>query len=79
MLFRRGLLAQTAIDPEADRTEQEIRHPHHEVNTLIVSPRFAEWVVFFLRTGGFNGGLSGRASVNRARNGQEDDEKEDSK
>jgi hypothetical protein len=54
---------ETTINPKADRTEQKIRHPHHEVDASIVATSFAERIVVFLRTGGSYRLLSGRASI----------------
>ncbi|MGH7224983.1 MAG: hypothetical protein ACRELF_17310, partial [Gemmataceae bacterium] len=63
LLFHQGSLLETTVDPEADRTEQQIRHSRHQVDALIVGASFAERIVVFLRTGGGNRFLSGRASV----------------
>jgi hypothetical protein len=76
LLFDQGPLLETTVDPEADRTEQEIRHPHHQVDAVIVGASFAERIIVFLRTGGGNRILSGRASVQRARPHQQDDDEQ---
>jgi len=70
-LFGQGLLLETTINQAADHTKQEVGHTNHEVNTAVVGAGFAEWVVVFLRTGGGNRFLSGRASVHRTRQGQQ--------
>jgi hypothetical protein len=62
-LLSQGLLLETTVDHKADRTDQEVRHPHHEVNAVVVGAGFTERIVVFLRTGGGNGFLSGRASM----------------
>jgi hypothetical protein len=69
-LFGQGLLLETTVDQKADPTEQEIWHPHHEVNALVVAAGFAERVVVFLRTGGGDRIRSGRAGIGRARHEQ---------
>src|SRR5579885_683191 len=74
LLFDQGPLFETTINPKADRAEQEIRHPHHEVNASIVATGFAEWIVVLLRTGGSNRVRSERTSVQRARSDQQCDD-----
>jgi hypothetical protein len=71
-----GVLFETTIDPKADRAEQKIGHSHHEIDALIVTACFAEWIAVILRTGGGDGFLSGRASVHRARQRQRYDDEE---
>jgi hypothetical protein len=55
------------VDQEADRAEQQVRHADHQVNALVIRARLAHRIVIFLRTGGGNGLLSGRAGAGRAR------------
>src|SRR5262249_22753439 len=56
-------LFQRTIDQKAEGGQQEIGHPHHEVNVRVVRACFTERVVV-LRTGGsVDGVLSGRASL----------------
>jgi hypothetical protein len=67
--FGQGLLLETTVDQRADHTEQEVRHPHHEVDAVVVGAGLAERIVV-LRTGGGNRFLSGRAGVDRTRQGE---------
>ncbi|MHB1425876.1 MAG: hypothetical protein ACYC3I_22150, partial [Gemmataceae bacterium] len=76
LLFDRGPLLEAAVDPKADRAEQQIGHSYHQVDASVVAAGFAEWIVVFLRTGGLNRVLSGRTSIQRARHGQQQDDQE---
>jgi hypothetical protein len=77
LLFGQGLLLETTVDQRANHTEQEIRHPHHQIDAVVVGAGFAERVVV-LRTGGGNRFLSGRTGVHRTRQGEQEDENQQS-
>jgi hypothetical protein len=77
LLFGQGLLLETTVDQRADHTEQEIRHSHHQIDAVVVGAGLAERVVV-LRTGGGNRFLSGRAGVNRTRQGEQHHEHQQS-
>jgi hypothetical protein len=59
-----------------DGAEQKIGHAHHQVNTLVISLGFLQWIVaVILRTGGGRDRfLSGRTGIGGARQGQDDDQ-----
>jgi hypothetical protein len=66
-LLGQGFLPYAPVDEVADCAEQQIRHPDHEIDAVVVSTGQAGLVVF-LRTGGIgHGGLSGWARVRPAR------------
>ena len=71
-LFHEGLLfLEPTINHEADTPKQQVRHAHHQVNALVVRPRL---VVVLLTEGLFVAGLSGRAGVDGARIGEQNQE-----
>src|SRR5262245_13441227 len=73
-----GLL-ESAVNHEAEDTEQQVWHTHHQVDALVVSPCVLLRVVV-LRTGRLAGGvLSGRASVRRTRQRQEHQQRQQTK
>jgi hypothetical protein len=56
-----------SVNQEADRAEQQVGHADHEIDALVIGARLAHRVVVFLRTGGGNSFLSGRAGAGGAR------------
>ena len=65
-----------AVNEIADGPEQQVGHADHQVNALVISAGLPHRFVLFLRTGGGDGFLSGRACPGGARQGKSHEDRQ---
>jgi hypothetical protein len=70
-------LFEASVEVEAHAADEQVRHPDHEINAVVIGAGFPERVVIGLRTGGQEGVLSVWTGQKSARRDERDDEGRD--
>ena len=65
-------LFEAAVEIEAHATHEQVRHPDHQVDAVVVGASLPQGVVIVLRTGGHEGVLSVGTGENGARSDKRD-------